>query len=69
MIFTYMFDALDYVTEFTFDPNLLDSLPLYIKGVPFKWIHSNIFELLTITKKFSFEGIRKLTVMCGRGDV
>lgn len=31
-------DALDYVTEFTFDPNLLDSPPLYIKGVPFKWI-------------------------------
>lgn len=33
-----IFDALDYVTEFTFDPNLLDSPPLYIKGVPFKWI-------------------------------
>lgn len=28
MIFTYMFDALDYVTEFTFDPNLLDSSSL-----------------------------------------
>lgn len=51
-----IFDALDYVTEFTFDPNLSDSFPLYIKGVPFKWIHSSILELLTITKKFSFEG-------------
>lgn len=49
-----IFDALDYVTEFTFDPNLLDSPPLYIKGVPFKWILLEYLRIIDDKKNGKF---------------
>lgn len=58
-------DALDYVTEFTFDPNLLDSPPLYIKGVPFKWI---LLEYLRIIddnqEEWKIFKIRVIVLFC-----
>lgn len=47
-------DALDYVTEFTFDPNLLHSPPLYIKGVPFKWILLEYLRIIDDKKNGKF---------------
>lgn len=56
-----IFDALDYVTEFTFDPNLLDSPSLYIKGVPFKWI---LLEYLRIIDNDNQEEWKIFKIRC-----